>query len=119
MMSLQHNRFANLTAEDSVVVLTAGYQSRVTQLGSRGRLVFNSRFTKLALGSSGEIQFVILVKDSDTGGPSSIIAGLNIYLLCNSDVVLVSVKRITRQGESKIPLCNLSGRKILLRASGS
>ena len=38
------------------------------------------------LGTNGGIKFVILVEDSDTGGPSLITVRLK-YLLCNSDVV--------------------------------
>ena len=38
------------------------------------------------LGTNGGIKFVILVEDSDTGGPSLIAVRLK-YLLCNSDVV--------------------------------
>ena len=33
---------------------------------------FNSHFTKFVLGSNGVLKFGILVKDFDTGGPSSI-----------------------------------------------
>ena len=33
---------------------------------------FNSHFTKFVLGSNGGLKFGILVKDFDTGGPSSI-----------------------------------------------
>ena len=98
------------------------------------------------LGTSGGIKFVILVEDSDTGGPSLIIVRLE-YLLCNSDVVnlvwesnkgrqealfLIFViwgcfdRRCVRDGGaeqkasvglSKILLYNSSGGKILLRAS--
>ena len=65
-------RLGNKTAEGSVVVVAAGYQSGESQVGSRGWSVFNSRFAKFVLGSIGSITFVILVDDSETGGPSSV-----------------------------------------------
>ena len=54
------------------MVVSAGYQPGATQFVSRERSVFDSRFTKFVLRSSGDIKFVILFEDSDTGGLSSI-----------------------------------------------
>ena len=45
-------RLANKTAEDSVVVVFAGYQSGIFQFDSLRWPVFNSRLTKFVLGSS-------------------------------------------------------------------
>ena len=69
-------RVSNLTIEDGVVIVTAGYHPGASQFDSRGWSVFNSRFTKFVLGNSGGIIFVILAGDSNTGGPSLITVGM-------------------------------------------
>ena len=63
-------RLVNITADYRVVVVTAGCQSVVSQSDSRGWSIFDSYSTKLVLGSSGGIKFVILVEDFDNGGQS-------------------------------------------------
>ena len=172
-------RVSNLTIENGVVIVTAGYHPGASQFDSRGWSVFNSRFTKFVLGNRGGIIFVILAGDFNTGGPSLITVGME-YLFafqfwcCERSVgnqwgggqvalllvfviwgcfnchwvrvgwtvqkaslefpVLLKemrtrrqfeilscrfVARVMRQGESKIPLCNPSSGKILLRAFSS
>ena len=54
------------------MVVNTGLPGRGDQFDSPWWLVFASRFTKFALGSSGGIKYVILVEDSDNGGPSSL-----------------------------------------------
>ena len=66
-------RLANFATVDSIVVVTAVCHSGVSHFESCWWLVSNSRFTKFLLGSSRVIKFVILLEDSDTGGPSSVI----------------------------------------------
>ena len=50
------SKLSNIIDAHSVVVVSAGFHSRVTQFLSRGRLVFDSRFTKFVLRSSGSIK---------------------------------------------------------------
>ena len=69
-------RVSNLTIEDGVVIVTAGYHPGASQFDSRGWSVFNSRFTKFVLGNSGGIIFVMLAGDFNTGGPSLITVGM-------------------------------------------
>ena len=42
------------------------------QFDAREKSIFDSRITKFVFRSSGDLNFVILVEDSDTGVPSSI-----------------------------------------------
>ena len=65
-------RLIHIRAEESVVLVTAGYLSIVSQFYFRERLVFNSRFTKFVLESSWSIAFLILVEESNTCSQSSI-----------------------------------------------
>ena len=45
--------------------------------------VFDSRITKFVFRSSGDLNFVILVEDSNTGGPSSITVRMEyLIVLC-------------------------------------
>ena len=77
-------RLVNIRAEDSVVLVTAGYLSIASQFYFREWLVFNSRFTKFVLESNWSIAFLILVEDTSTRNQSSITDMWNSYLLCNS-----------------------------------
>ena len=63
---------ANVKVAYRVVVVSAGFHSKVSQFVFRGRPLFDSRFTKFVLRSSGSIKFVMLFQNSDTGGSSSI-----------------------------------------------
>ena len=65
-------RLINVKVAYSLVVVSAGFHSRVFQFVSRGRPVFDSHIRKFVLRSSGSIKFVMLFQDSDTGGSSSI-----------------------------------------------
>ena len=65
-------RLINVKVAYSLVVVSAGFHSRVFQFVSRRRPVFDSHFRKFVSRSSGSIKFVTLFQDSDTGGSSSI-----------------------------------------------
>ena len=47
----------------------------------------NFLITKFVFRSSGDLNFVILVEDSDTGGPSSIIVRMEYLFVFNSHIV--------------------------------
>ena len=47
----------------------------------------NSLITKFVFRSSGDLNFVILVEDSDTGVPSSIIVRMEYLFVFNSHIV--------------------------------
>ena len=54
-----------------MVVVAANYSGGY-HFDKREKPIFSSRITKFAFRSSVDKRFVILVEDSDTGGPSSI-----------------------------------------------
>ena len=51
---------------------SSAYYSGGYEFDSLEKPTFYSRITKFVLRSSGDLSFVILVEDSDTGGPSTI-----------------------------------------------
>ena len=53
------------------MVVAAAYYSGGYQFDAREKPIFDSRITKFMFRSSCDLNFVILVEDSDTGGPSS------------------------------------------------
>ena len=59
-------RLSPLVVEHTLVVMTAGSQSRRSQIESYWQPIFDSRFIKFVF------RIRDLVEDSDTGGPSSI-----------------------------------------------
>ena len=65
-------RLTNIKVEFSVVVVGVDFRSWITQFVSGGRPLFDSRFTKFVLRSSGSIKFVMLFQDSNTDGSSSV-----------------------------------------------
>ena len=100
-------RLTKSIAADSEAVVTAVFQLGMSQFVSPGWLAFNSRFTKFVLGTSGGTKFVILVEESDTGGPSLITVRLE-YLLWNSDVVnLVWESNMREAGSITVNFCYL------------
>ena len=77
------------------------------QFDSPGGIAFKSRFTKFELETSGGIKLVILIEDSDTGGPSIMTVRLE-YLVCNSDVVnLVWENNKGEAGSIIVNFCHL------------
>lgn len=56
----------------SVVIVTAAYYSGGYEFDSLEKPTFYSLITKFLLRSSGDLSFVILVENSDTGGPSTV-----------------------------------------------
>ena len=56
----------SVAAEDSIVVVTSGNQSRGPQFDSRQWPILDSRFIKFLFSNSGGIKFLILVEDSDS-----------------------------------------------------
>ena len=59
-------RLSPIVVEHTLVVMTAGSQSRRSQIESYWQPIFDSRFIKFVF------RIRDLVEDSDTGGPSSI-----------------------------------------------
>ena len=51
--------------------IAAAYYSEGCKLDARGKPIFDSCITKFMLRSSGDLICVILVDDSNVGGPSS------------------------------------------------
>ena len=51
------------------MVVAAAYYSGGYQFDAREKPIFDSRITKFMFRSSCDLNFVILVEDSDTGGP--------------------------------------------------
>ena len=56
----------SVAAEDSIVVVTIGNQSRGPQFDSRQWPILDSRFIIFMFSSSGGMKFLILVEDSDS-----------------------------------------------------
>ena len=65
-------RLSPLVVEHSVVVMTAGFQLRRSQIESYGQPIFYSRFMKFVLRISGGIKFWDPAESFDTGDLSSI-----------------------------------------------
>ena len=65
-------KLANISVENSLVVVNVSYCSGVFQFNSRGWPALYSRYTTFVLRSSGDTKFVLLVEDSDIAGLSSI-----------------------------------------------
>ena len=66
-------RLMMVIVEFSIVVVSADYYSWVTQFVSHESPFFDSPFTRFVLRTSGNVKFMMLFQDSDTGGWSSII----------------------------------------------
>ena len=56
------------------MVITEAYYSGGYKFDARQKPIFDSRVTKYAFITSGDLNFVILVEDSDTSSPNSITA---------------------------------------------
>ena len=54
------------------MVIAEAYYSGGYQFDVSVKPIFDFRITKFVFRSSGDLNFVILIDDSDTGGPSSI-----------------------------------------------
>ena len=52
--------------------MVEAYYSGGYQFDAREKPILDCRITKFVFGRSSDLNFVILVEDSDTGGPSSI-----------------------------------------------
>ena len=53
------------------MVIAAAYCSGGYQFDAREKPIFDPRITKFIFRSSGDLYFMILVEDCDTGSPSS------------------------------------------------
>ena len=69
------------------MVITEAYYSGGYKFDARQKPIFDSRVTKYAFITSGDLNFVILVEDSDTGVPSSIIVRMEYLFVFNSHIV--------------------------------
>ena len=54
------------------MVITEAYYSGGYKFDARQKPIFDSRVTKYAFITSGDLNFVILVEDSDTSSPNAI-----------------------------------------------
>ena len=69
------------------MVIAAAYCSGGYQFDAREKPIFDSRITKFIFRSSGDLNFMILVEDCDTDGPSSMTVKWNTSLVLNSHIV--------------------------------
>ena len=77
-----------------------GLPGRGDQFDSPWWLVFTSRFTTFALRSSGNIKYVILIEDSNTGSPSFCFWGGPGQKVSFLFLFLVLLKEIQMRGQS-------------------
>ena len=63
---IQNYGFFSVAAEDSIVVVTIGNQSGGSHFNSHRWSILDSLFIIFMFSSSGAMQFVILVEDSDS-----------------------------------------------------
>ena len=54
------------------MLIAAAYHSAGYEFEANQKPIFNSHITKFIFRSSGDLNFVTLVEDSDIGGPSSV-----------------------------------------------
>ena len=84
------------------MIVKVVFQLGSFQFDSPGRSAFNSRFTKFVLGTSGAIKFVILVEDSDTGGPSLITVRLLFMKYSYKQLYIIRSSTLKKAGRIEI-----------------